>query len=96
MPFIIARFVVPDFDTWKSESFDADAAGRQKVATGYRLYRAAGNPNNVVVVLEFPSIREARAFRKGLVDSKGFEQAFGAGIQNPQAWLAEEVETVTY
>jgi hypothetical protein len=96
MAFVIARFDVPDFDTWKKESFDADLGERKKLAKGHRLYRGvAARANNVLLVLEFPSVREARTFRRSLEDD-GFEPAFGKGLENPRAWISEEVEALAY
>jgi hypothetical protein len=96
MAFVIARFAVPDFDAWKKESFDADLADRKKLAKGHRLYRGVAPANDVIVVLEFPSARDARSFRRSLVAPEGFQQAFGSGIENPRAWVSEEVEALTY
>jgi hypothetical protein len=96
MAYVIARFAVPDFDAWKKDSFDADLADRKQLAKGHRLYRGVAPANDVIVALEFPSPREARSFRRSLVAPEGFERAFGSGIENPRAWITEEVETQTY
>jgi hypothetical protein len=96
MQSLVARFVVPDFDTWKSESFDPDPVGRRQLAAGHRLYRGVGNPNHVFLIVEFSSPEEARSFRATLSSPAASESAYGPGIENLQSWIAEEVEAVSY
>jgi hypothetical protein len=96
MALLVSRFVVPDFETWKNESFDADLAGRRQLAKGHRLFRGLANPNDVFLMVEFSSSDDARSFRATLSAPEAVESAFGPGVENPRSWISEEVEAVEY
>lgn len=92
MAYLMARIEVPDFDTWKRERFDADPAGRQESASGYRLYRSVENPDEVIVQAEFGTAEDARSFRERLTASGAFE-----GVKLPAPPLVvEEADAATY
>jgi hypothetical protein len=68
MPFMLARIVVEDFESWKP-LFDQDPAGARREALGYRLFRSHEQPNEVFVQVEFDSTDEAIAARERLFAS---------------------------
>ena len=61
MPAFIVGVFEGDVEAWK-ERFDADPLGRKQVAKGHTLLRAADNPNQVFVRLEFDRLDDAKAF----------------------------------
>jgi hypothetical protein len=89
------RAETPDFDTWKRELFDADAAGRKQAAKGYRLYRGVDNPNEVIVQVEFSSVAEARSFRERLMGVGVLDDPRSGKLPAPPT-IVEEAEVVTY
>jgi hypothetical protein len=61
-----------DVDAW-SERFMADPLGRKQVAKGHTILRAADNPNQVFVRVEFDDIEDAKAFAQKVRDSNVLE-----------------------
>ena len=93
MTYLMARLEVPDYDTWKRGTFDADPAGRaQSGARGHRICRSTENPNEVIVQVEFSSPEEAKAFRQRLGESNALDDV---SLPAPPI-IVEEAESVTY
>jgi hypothetical protein len=61
MPAFIVGVFEGDVDAWK-ERFMSDPLGRKQVAKGHTILRAADNPNQVFVRLEFDTLEGAKAF----------------------------------
>jgi hypothetical protein len=91
MPFIVTRIDVGDYDRWKP-MFDRDEPGARRAAKGYRLLRAADNPNEVFVVVEFASLEEAKAGREKLLASGVLDRFADKDLPK----VVEEAEAVTY
>jgi hypothetical protein len=68
MAVILTRINVGDYDAWKP-MFDQDRPGARHSATGYRLFRNQGDPNEVFIQIEFDSTEEAIAARERLLSS---------------------------
>jgi len=82
---------VPNFDAWK-KAFDSDPANRkQSGVRRYRVLRPIDNPNYAIIELEFDSLNEA----EGLLASmrEVWRGVQGTIMENPQARIAEEVES---
>jgi hypothetical protein len=92
MAYLLARFRVDDYDTWKRERFDVDPAGRRQAARGHRILRTADNPSEIFVQTEFGSVEEARAFREKLTSSAVLEHV---QVLTPPT-VVEEVDAETY
>jgi hypothetical protein len=91
---VLLNFEIDDYDAWKP-MFDQDPAGRRDSgATSHMISRAADNPNDVFIRVEFPSVEQAKAFRQRLVDSGALDRA-GAKVKIGPV-VAEVVETLTY
>jgi predicted nucleotidyltransferase len=91
MAFILTRIHVNDYDAWKS-IFDSDPPGARKAAKRHRILRAADDPNELFIEVEFPSPEEALAARRRLLDSGVLERVtLKAGPD-----LIEEAEAVAY
>jgi hypothetical protein len=59
---VAVRHTVEDFDTWRI-AFDEHVTIRTKHAcTGERVLQADGDPNQVLVLTTWPSLKEAHAF----------------------------------
>lgn len=68
MALMLMNFELDDYDAWK-QVFDSDPIGRKAVAKGHRISRAADNPNEVFLAVEYPSVEDARTFRGRLMES---------------------------
>jgi hypothetical protein len=91
---VLLNFEVEDYDAWKP-MFDEDPAGRRESgATSHKISRAADNPNDVFIRVEFPSVDQAKAFRKRLLDSGALDRA-GTKVKSGPV-VAEVAETFTY
>jgi hypothetical protein len=91
MAFILGRFEVGDYETWK-ERFDSDPAGRKQTAKGHRILRNADNPSEVFVQVEFSSTEDARSFRDRLLSSGALDNV----TVKTEPTVAEEEEAASY
>ena len=92
MAIVVLNFEVDDYDTWKP-MFDEDPAGRRDSgATGYVVSRAVGNPNEVFIRVEFPSVGQAKTFRERLVASGAIERG---GMRLKSGPTVAEVDDAT-
>jgi hypothetical protein len=88
---VLVHFETDDYDTWKP-MFDSDPAGHKQSATSHSILRSVDNPNAVFVRVEFPSVDEATAFRKRLIDSGVLERV----NVKVGPTVVERAEEVTY
>jgi hypothetical protein len=85
---------VPNYDGWK-QAFDSDPVGREKLGVRrYQILRAVDDPNYVMIDLEFDTASQAEALLAAMRVVWGRVQ--GTIMMNPQARIAEAVETKTY
>jgi ribosomal protein L35AE/L33A len=85
---------VMDYAGWKA-AFDNDPAAREKSGvSGYRVMRAADDPNYVMIDLEFETKKEAEDFLSAMKVIWG--RVEGKIMINQQARIAEIVETKKY
>jgi hypothetical protein len=82
---LLMNFEVDDYDSWKKR-FDEDPVGRKEAgATAYMISRAADNPNEAFVRVDFPSVDQAKAFREkpiasGVLESSGMRLKAGPTV----------------
>jgi hypothetical protein len=89
--FMQTRISVPEFDAWKP-MFDADHPGARAAAKGHRLFRSLEDPNDVVALVEFETVDEARAARELLLASGVLDRVRVTAAPA----LIEEVEAIGY
>jgi hypothetical protein len=65
MAFIVTRIHVGDYDRWRP-LFDQDQPKAREKAATQRVLRSADDPNEVVILLEFDSLDDARESRERL------------------------------
>jgi hypothetical protein len=66
MPMLLIEYRVQDVVGWRV-IFDQDPMGRARHGvTRHWLYQDCEDPNHIMVGLEFPSVDEAKRFRKAL------------------------------
>jgi uncharacterized protein (DUF1330 family) len=92
---VIGAFRVTDYDQWYPVFKEQGVAVRRKHgATGHIVNRGIEDPNQVVVVVEFSSPEEARAF---MTDPALREVMQKAGVEGaPTMNLVEEAEEERY
>jgi len=66
--FIITRIQVGDYETWRP-MFDQDRPGTREKATVQRVFRGVDDPNQVFILLEYPSLDDANEARRRLEES---------------------------
>lgn len=89
MPYMLIRHKVRDYAKWKPIY---DAHGVQRKASGEksaRLFRSAGDPNEIVLLFEWDSLDNARRF----IGSEDLRQAMQrAGVADkPDVFFLEEL-----
>jgi len=86
--------VVADFDGWK-KAFDSDPVNRkQSGVRSYRIFRTIGNPNYIIIELEFDNIQEAEKMHQNL--KQLWRKVEGKVVMNPQSRIIETVESIEY
>ena len=92
---LVVQHRVRDFVSWKPVFDEQGSIVRVRHgATRHWLYRSLDDPNDVVVLVEFPTEDRARSF---LGDPALKEEMEQAGVQgDPTVRLCEEVEAVSY
>jgi hypothetical protein len=82
---------VPDYGLWK-EAFDSDPVDREGSGVRrYQVLRVVGDPNYVMIDLEFDGSVEAERFLAAMRTVWG--RVAGTIVANPQARIVEAVES---
>jgi heme-degrading monooxygenase HmoA len=92
MAHTVSKLTVNDYDTWKSD-FDGNAARRR--ATGqrhYHVYRVADDPSQFLLLVEWESLEQARAFI-GSDELKAAEER--SGVTACETWFIEQTDRGT-
>ena len=91
MPYLLERHKVRDYDRWR-EVFDADAGGREAAGCrGTRIFRNADDPEEVVVLFEWDTLKRARQRIESATLGREFEEAgVSGGMGRTEFYLLEE------
>lgn len=85
---------VPDYNRWK-KAFDSDPVNREQSGVKrYKISRQVGNPDFVILELEFNSLPEADSMLKEL--EKLWKQVEGTVITRPRTRIVETAESKEY
>jgi hypothetical protein len=85
---------IRDFARWRA-AFDRDPAGRRSAGVRrYRVYRPLGDPNYVLVDLDFDTSDAAERFVATM--RRIWQQVDGTLIEGPRARIVECVEEHQY
>ena len=94
MPTLRIEHPVPDFSAWK-QAFESDPARRENAGVrGYQILRPVGNPNYVLIDLEFDAVDEAEGLLANM--RKVWAGAGGQVSSDQRAQIVEIVETKKY
>lgn len=85
---------VESYDTWRPFFDEHRRVREQHGATGHRVYKVAGDPNDIVIVNEFATAEGAKAFAAdpSLRSIMGSAGVVGA----PEVLFLDEPEVATY
>ena len=92
MALLIIEHIVGEFETFKSVFLDDEERRRRGGSRGARVYRVAGQPNNIRVVLDFPTAENAREHAEGLELHEAIKWATG-NVSMPSFVVLEDVMT---
>jgi hypothetical protein len=88
MSILLIEYRAEDVVGWRA-IFDQDPMGRtQHGVIRHWIYQDCEDPNHIMLSLEFPSVDEAKRFRKAL---ESVWEVSGAG----QAWVLEQAAAAT-
>ncbi len=90
MPYVLVRHKVQDYAQWKP-LFDGHSPERQKAGcAGGQLFRSADDPNEVLILMGWDSLENARRF----FGSKGLEEKMAeAGVTDrPNVFFLDETD----
>lgn len=90
MAYLLVRHRVNDYEAWKPVFDQHGAVRKASGSRGGRLFRSADDPNNLVLLLEWDSLENARQFAQ----SEDLRQAMQrAGVADqPDVYFLEEVD----
>jgi len=91
MGYLLIRHKVEDYARWKAAYDEHEAARKAGGSQGERLFRSAGDPNEVVALLEWDELGKARRF----AESDDLRQVMRrAGVaERPELHFLEAVES---
>jgi hypothetical protein len=92
MPYMLVRHKVEDYEKWKPVFDDHQATRRESGGKGGFLFRNADDPNETLILLEWPGLEDARRFGQS-EDLRETMQRAGVAEQ-PDIYFLEEVEKV--
>lgn len=86
--------LVPDFNGWK-KTFDSDPLNRkQSGVRSYRIFRAVGNPDYIIIELEFDNLQEAEKMQESL--KQLWPRVEGKVMMKPTSRIIETIESIEY
>ena len=92
MPYMLVRHKVEDYERWKLVFDEHQATRRESGGKGGYLFRNADDPNETVILLEWPDIEEARRFAQS-EDLRETMQRAGVA-ERPDIYFLEDPERV--
>jgi hypothetical protein len=96
MVYLVSIHPVGDYDRWKAQMESVRDRLAAIGVTRHWLYRGADDPDEVMVVMELPSLQHAeRLLRSPEVSVTDWMDQAGLEIY-PTFFVGDEVETVTY
>jgi heme-degrading monooxygenase HmoA len=92
MPYALFRVEVEDYERWKPGFDEHSSSRRESGSKGGRLFCNADDPHEVVILLEWDDLENARQFAQS-EDLREIMQRYGV-VGQPDIYFLEEVEQV--
>jgi hypothetical protein len=83
---------IPDFERWKMAFYDDPINRKKSGVRRYRIFRPVGDPNYVIIDLEFAGMEEANSALAALQQLWG--KVEGKIIMSPQTRMLNLVEAI--
>ena len=90
MAFVLIEHLVGDFETFKQVYLDDGERRRMSGSKGGKVYRAAGDPNNVIIVLEWDDADRAREWAESLELHEAMQWST-SNVATPRVTVLEHV-----
>jgi heme-degrading monooxygenase HmoA len=90
MPYTFVRLDVKDYAKWKSVFDESGSFRRESGSKGGSVFRNADNPKEVVILLEWDNLENAREFVQSDRLREGMERAGVDG--KPNVYFIDEVD----
>ncbi len=93
MPSLLIRHRVADHGTWSAVFAEQAMVRRANGSRGGRIWHDAGDPQTILVLLEWDDLERARLF----LESDDLQEAMRRGgvIDEPAFWFLEDLDTAT-
>lgn len=93
MPSLLIHHRVVDYDAWRAVFAEQEIERRANGSRGERIWRAAADPGELLVLLEWDDLERARLF----VDSDDMQEAMrrAGAIGEPAIWFLEDIAATT-
>jgi heme-degrading monooxygenase HmoA len=88
MAHLFVHHKVADYKAWRPVFDELDALRQQFGQTSARVYRNAADPNELVIMTEWPSLDAARAYSQAPELRQGMQRA--GVISQPEVLFLEE------
>jgi heme-degrading monooxygenase HmoA len=90
MAYVLIEHLVGDYETFKEVYLD-DAGRRERGGSkGGRVFRAADDPKNIIIVLEWDDVERAREFAKSLELHQAMQWST-SNVATPRVTVLEHV-----
>jgi heme-degrading monooxygenase HmoA len=91
MPYLLVRHTVEDYAKWKP-FFDGHQSARKKSGSkGGQLYRNSQNPNEIIILIDWDTLDNARKFAESAALREVMAKA--GVIGKPDVYFLEHVES---
>ena len=96
MVYLVGIFAVPNYDVWKTEMVRGRERRRRHGVTRHWVYRGSDDPNEVMMVMELPTVEDAKAFLASPeAGTRAWMDRIGMEIY-PAFFVGERIEEADY
>jgi heme-degrading monooxygenase HmoA len=90
MAFVLIEHLVGDFETFKKVYLDDGDRRRMSGSRGGKVYRAADDPKNIIIVLEWDDTERAREWAQSLELNQAMQWST-SNVATPRVTVLEHV-----
>lgn len=91
---VIVQHRVRDFDAWRPVFEEHQPVREQYGCTGHLLYRGLDDPNELTIIMQYPSRQEAEGFANDPSLREAMER--GGVESEPRVTMVQEAEAADY